>query len=395
MNEHRMSTVFLHGFERYLDRYGPQPPEQYRVAHCITGCRTSVLGGHVHACDRCGERVPVYNSCLNRHCPHCQNMARQRWIDARMAELLPVPYFHAVFTIPHELNPFVLRNKKAMYAILFRSVKETLLTLADNSKWLGASIGLIAVLHTWGQNLMEHPHIHCIIPAGGLSRDGMRWIPCKGQFLFPFPVMKKLFAGKVLDYFRQAVREGEILMHGTLGEYEDRAVFDNFVRELYRKKWVVFVKQPFAGPASVVKYLGNYTHRTAISERRITGVSAESVSFCYKDYRDNAKQKEMTLDPVEFIRRFMLHVLPKGFMRIRHYGLLSSRGREKKLPLCAVIFSSMRERRKIKVGPKPWYERYRELYGRDPRICKNCGQGIMMKVAKIEPLSGTAGRGTT
>jgi hypothetical protein len=322
-------------------------------------------------------------------------MARQRWIDARMAELLPVPYFHAVFTIPHELNPFVLRNKKAMYAILFRSVKETLLTLADNSKWLGASIGLIAVLHTWGQNLMEHPHIHCIIPAGGLSRDGMRWIPCKGQFLFPFPVMKKLFAGKVLDYFRQAVREGEILMHGTLGEYEDRAVFDNFVRELYRKKWVVFVKQPFAGPASVVKYLGNYTHRTAISERRITGVSAESVSFCYKDYRDNAKQKEMTLDPVEFIRRFMLHVLPKGFMRIRHYGLLSSRGREKKLPLCAVIFSSMRERRKIKVGPKPWYERYRELYGRDPRICKNCGQGIMMKVAKIEPLSGTAGRGTT
>lgn len=386
MSNLTLSGVFANGFEEYLDRYGAVQKEQYHVAHCIAQCRTATLGGHIHTCDKCGESVPVYNSCSNRHCPHCQTLARQRWIDNRMEELLPVPYFHVVFTIPHELNPFALRNKQILYSILFRSLKETMLTLGENSKWLGASIGLIAVLHTWGQNLMDHPHIHCIVPAGGLSRDGKQWISCKDFFLFPFPAMKKLFMAKVLDYFKQAVNRGKIAFVGTICEYKDKKLFDTFVSMLYKKKWVIYVKQSFASPAAVVNYLGNYTHRTAISEKRLVKASPYEVTFSYKDYKDNACVKQMTLEPVEFIRRFMLHVLPKGFMRIRHYGFLSSCGRAKKLPQCAEIFSSLKHNLEKRKEKKPWYVRFKELYGMDPRLCKKCGKGLMVKAEKIAPV---------
>jgi len=391
MHNHAIAGIFTDTFDQYIAAYCRQPLEHYKVAHCISSCRTSALGGHIYTCDTCGNSVPLYNSCSNRHCPQCQTLGRRRWIEARMDELLPVPYFHAVFTIPHELNPFALRNKKVFYAIMFRGVNETLRTLAQNSKWLGASIGVIAVLHTWGQNLMEHPHIHCIVPAGGLSRDTDAWIPCKHSFLFPFAAMKKLFMAKVLDYLRKAVDDGDITMAGLLECYTDTKAFRAFLSSLYKKKWVIYVKQPFAGPSAVIEYLGNYTHRTAISERRITGVSENTVSFRYKDYADEAKMKVLTLEKIEFIRRFLLHVLPSGFMRIRHYGFLSNARRAQGLKQCAQIFASLREKKKEK---KPWYVLLKEHYGIDPRLCKKCGNGIMRRGYFIEPVLRTVVRTT-
>jgi hypothetical protein len=380
-----LADVFSVGFEGFLSSYGKQPIEHYRAAHAIVNCRTASLGGHLHECDTCGDTVPVYNSCSNRHCPKCQTLARQRWVSNRMAELLPVPYFHVVFTIPHELNPIALRNKKIIYPILLRAAQETLLTLGKNDKWLGASIGFIAVLHTWGQNLMDHPHIHCIVPAGGLSRNGTKWIPCKDLFLFPFPAMKKLFLSKVLDYLKQAVNKGEVTLPGNLA---DPTTFTLLITLLYKKKWVIYVKQPFAGPAAVVTYLGNYTHRTAISEKRLVALSDTSVSFLYKDYADKSQVKTMTLEPAEFIRRFLMHVLPKGFMRIRHYGFLSSRGRQKLLPQCAEIFASLKKNLETKKEQikKPWYEFFKERYGKDPRTCKKCGLGVLSRKKIIQPV---------
>lgn len=330
----KVADVFRAGFARYRASAGPLPKHYHTIANAIMACGTAVLGGHAYACDNCGHERIAYNSCRNRHCPSCQGHARARWVERRMDELLDVPYFHVVFTIPDTLNPFALRNKAEFYGIMFRAASETLAALAKDPKRLGAQMGFISVLHTWGQNLFDHPHLHCIIPAGGLRED--QWISSKNHnFLFPVAVLSTLFRAKFMDYFRAALKDGSILPHGTLSKYRDEPErLKNLVDSLYTTPWVVYAKPPFAGPQAVIKYLGRYTHRIAIANSRLVSVSATTVSFKCKDYRDNNTEKVMTLDIAEFLRRFMLHVLPRGFVRIRYFGFLSCRSRADKLPLC-------------------------------------------------------------
>jgi len=388
MNHLHLAEIFNDGYDLFCRRYGSSPGN-HKVVRAITSCRSELLGGHQYECPDCHAQVTLYNSCGNRHCPQCQTLARGDWVEARLNELLPVPYFHAVFTIPAELNQFALRNKKAFYAIMFRSVNETMRQLAATSRFLGAFIGFIAVLHTWGQNLMDHPHIHCIVPAGGLSRDGTKWISCKGFFLFPFAVMRTLFRAKVLDYVKQGLSNGSITLSGNLAVYEDKSRLSALLRKLYKVQWVIFVKQPFAGPKRVVEYLGNYTHRVAIAESRLVNHGRETVSFSYKDYADDARKKIMTLNTVEFIRRFLLHVLPAGFMRIRHYGFLSNSSRREGLLRCEKIFASMRRAREKnqQKEKQPWYLRIKERTGVHPLLCKICGKAVMVITGLIDPVA--------
>jgi len=315
-------------------------------------------------------------------------MARYEWVESRQQDLLPIPYFHAVFTIPSELNSFALRNKKAFYAILFRSVIETLQQCAS-PRFPGALIGFIAVLHTWGQNLVDHPHIHCIIPSGGLSRDGKRWLKGSKSYLFPFSAMRILFRAKVLDYFKQGLADGSIGLHGSLSEFENQLRMKDLLNRLYKKKWIIYAKSPFSGPENVVRYLGNYTHRIAISERRIIAADEQSVSFRYKDYADNEQVKIMTLDTVEFTRRFLLHVLPKGFMRIRHYGFLSNALRKKSMAHCSQIFKEFSEKQKERSVVKtnlPWHRRMELKTGVNPLLCKKCRVAVMVLRDIIPPV---------
>jgi hypothetical protein len=279
-----LADVFRVGFREYAAQHAPLPAQHYKVVNALLSCHTSLLGGHIYRCEECGHEKISYNSCRNRHCPSCQGTARAQWVDNRMKELLPVPYFHVVFTIPSELNPFALRNKKAFYNILFKAASETLLTLAEDPKYLGAAIGFFAILHTWGQNLLDHPHLHCVVPAGGLAADGSRWkkIPY-GKFLFPVKVMSALFRGKFLDFFKAAVRDKEILFHGVLEKYQDHGEFRALLDTLYNNPWVVYAKPPFAGPNAVLKYLGHYTHRIAIANSRLVDITDTHVSFKWKD----------------------------------------------------------------------------------------------------------------
>lgn len=330
-----IADVFRAGFEHFRQDNGPLPKEYYSIANALMSCHTAVMGGHVYRCDSCSHDLVSYNSCRNRHCPSCQAAARAEWVEKRTAELLPVPYFHVVFTIPSELNPFVLRNKETSYAILFRAASETLLELAKDPRLLGGQTGFVSVLHTWGQNLLDHPHLHCIVPGGGLNGD--QWITgtSKDDFLFPVKVMAALFRGKFMAYFKDALHSGEILFHGALSSFkEDKTLLKQLIDCCYSMDWVVYAKPPFGGPAAVVKYLGRYTHRIAIANSRIIALSDTHVTFRWKDYADNNRSKEMTLTLSEFIRRFLLHVLPKGFVRIRYYGFLGSRVRKNCLQFC-------------------------------------------------------------
>jgi hypothetical protein len=330
----QLADVLHAGFSDYCREHGPQAPQVYTVANAIMACRTAALGGQVMRCDHCDHRHIVYHSCGNRHCPTCQALARSQWVAARCRELLPVPYFHVVFTIPSQLNAFALRNKKVFYDLLFAAASQTLLDLAQDQKRLGAQIGAIMVLHTWGQALMDHPHLHCIVPSGGLEDD--RWVTSKNpRFLFPVKVMATLFRGKFLDAFRKAIADRQIRFHGLLQAFErDPATLGTLIDTLYKTDWLVYAKPPFGGPRAVVKYLGRYTHRIAISNSRLIGLTGTHVRFQWKDYADNNKSKIMTLEIGEFIRRFLLHVLPPGFVRIRYYGFLSCRSRMQKLQLC-------------------------------------------------------------
>jgi hypothetical protein len=388
MSDIHLSEIFSSAYDRFCDQYGGSA-DNHKVVRAITSCRTEILGGHTYECPDCHAHVSLYNSCGNRHCPKCQALARRDWVETRKNELLPVPYFHVVFTIPFELNPFALRNKKTFYSIMFRSLNETMQQLGKNSRFLGASIGFIAVLHTWGQNLMDHPHIHCIVPAGGLSRDGNRWIGCKDFFLFPFKTMRILFRAKVLDYFKRGLDDGSIKLCGNLEEYADAVRLKTLLNKLYKVNWVIFARQTFASPLRVIEYLGNYTHRVALAESRLVKHDLSTVSFTYKDYADDGRKKCMTLDTVEFIRRFLLHVLPSGFMRIRNYGFLSNSGRKKGLQRCADIFVAFRQKRdaaKSKVQ-QPWNSRVKEQTGFDPLLCKKCGKAVMVLIAEIAPVS--------
>lgn len=353
----------------------------HKVMNAIERCRTSALGGHIDKCDSCGHIRVFYNSCRNRHCPKCQGLAKEKWLIARERDLLPVSYYHIVFTIPNELNHIALRNKKEVYNILFKASSETLLELGREQKYLGAEVGFISILHTWGQNLMEHPHIHTIIPAGGLSLDHGRWISSRKDFFIPIKVMARLFRGKFLAYYKKAYLEGRIKLDGVTEALTDPVKHQSLVNGLYGKNWVVYTKEPFSNPLSVMEYLGRYTHRVAISNRRIIRISDGKVSFTWKDYADRNKNKVMVLDGEEFIRRFLLHVLPANFMKIRHYGILSNRSRKTKLVKCQEIF---------RIKPQPlvkitWQELLLKIKGIDINVCPSCGEGCMIRKEFLVP----------
>ena len=303
----------------------------------IAACRTAALGGHVEECDRCGHQQIAYNSCRNRHCPKCQATAAAQWLEAREAELLPVEYFHVVFTLPAALGPIALQNPRVVYGLLFRAAAETLQQIAADPKHLGAEIGFLAVLHTWGQNLEHHPHVHCVVPGGGLSPDGSRWVACRPGFFLPVRVLSRVFRGKFLALLRAAFDQGKLSFHGKLGALADAGEFRRRLAASAQTEWVVYAKPPFGGPEQVLKYLARYTHRVAISNRRLVALEDGEVTFHWKDYAHGGGQKTMTLKAIEFIRRFLLHVLPSGFVRIRHYGFLANRVCREKLALCRAL----------------------------------------------------------
>jgi hypothetical protein len=338
MSDHQLelADVFRIHEDGFLIRWGHVlSPQQRRVFNAIRDCRTAALGGHMDECDGCGHRVISYNSCRNRSCPKCQGTARAKWLAERSAELLPVAqYFHVVFTLPQEIAALALQNGREIYNILFQAASETLLTIAADSKHLGASIGFLTVLHTWGQNLHLHPHLHCVVPGGGISPDSSRWIDCRKSFFLPVKVLSRLFRRKFLVYLTKAFQKGKLRFHGELEPLAKPSVFQVFCKKVGKMEWVVYAKPPFGGPEQTLKYLARYTHRVAISNSRLLSLEDGRVTFRLKDYADGNRKKTMTLEAVEFIRRFLLHVVPSGFVRIRHFGFLANRTRKEKLALC-------------------------------------------------------------
>jgi hypothetical protein len=303
--------------------------EQLKVMSAIESCRTAALGGHVARCEKCSHTLIAYNSCRNRHCPKCQGAAAREWLAEREAELLPVPYYHVVFTLPAAIADIAYQNKAVIYDLLFKASSETMPTIAVDPKRLGARIGVLSVLHTWGSALTHHPHVHMIVPGGGISRDGNKWVPCRPRFLFPVEVLSQLFRRLFLEKLVVAHRAGELQFFGKHASLAQHKAFSAFLIPLRNRKWVVYCKRPFGGPKQVLRYLARYTHRVAISNRRLIAADETGVTFKYKDYRIDGpgRYKTMTLPAHEFIRRFLIHVLPSGFHRIRHYGLFANGSR--------------------------------------------------------------------
>jgi hypothetical protein len=366
-------------FRVYGDAYRRKhklPRRMMKVMTAVEDCRTAKLGGHIDECDECGHIKISYNSCRNRHCPKCQSLAKERWLMDRKNDLLPVEYFHVVFTIPDILNPLILRNQKELYTILFKSVSETLLELGKDIKYLGADIGFIGVLHTWGQNLMDHPHIHCIVPGGGLSFDSNRWISSREGFFIPVKVLSRLFRGKFLAYLKHTYEEDKLNFYGSIKELGIERNFHMFLADLYKREWVIYSKPSFKNPEHVIEYLGRYTHRVAITNNRITDIRDGNVTFKYKDYKERNKSKQMTIGAHEFIRRFMMHVLPDRFVKIRHYGILSNRNLKTKLRRCKEILGVPLKQKKEK---KDWQELLLDLTGNDPRRCPCCKTGRLVR----------------
>ncbi len=352
---------------------------QGRVLNNIVRCRTAVLGGHTDVCEHgCGFVRVSYNSCRDRHCPKCQALQRAQWVTRRLERILPVPYFHVVFTIPDTLNALMLRNKRVLYAILFGAASKTLIELGRDPRRLGAELAVTAVLHTWGQNLLFHPHLHCVVTGGGLSQDGASWVAGQQRYLLPVKVLGKLFRGKFLAHLQQAYEDGELEFKGSTAELADPVVWARLRDSLYGKDWVVYAKPPFGGAEQVFRYLGRYTHRVAISNHRIKEIADGRVLFSVKDYKDHAHHKTMSLDAVEFLRRFLLHVLPKGFVRIRHYGLCASRNVNTKLVTARRLLGPeaatepQHETKSVK-PEQPWWERFYAMTGIDPMVCPDCG----------------------
>jgi Putative transposase/Transposase zinc-binding domain len=326
--------VRRHG-DRFLETHSAWVTGAHRrVLRAIAQCRTAALGGHRDRCEQCAQPALSYNSCRDRHCPKCLTAARNAWVAAREEELLPVGYVHIVFTMPEPLARLALANKRVVYDLLFQAAADTLRQVAANPKRLGADVGGLMVLHTWGQRLQHHPHVHCVVPMGGLSTDGTRWIHARPRFFLPIPVLRKLFRGKLVARLRDACRDGRLDFPGTLAPLKPAAAFGAFLRSLYRQTWVVYAKPPFGSPGHVLHYLARYTHRVAISNHRLVDVTDDTVSFRWKDYRHGSQVRTLTLAAEEFLRRFLLHVLPKRFVRIRYFGFLAARCRTPQLTQC-------------------------------------------------------------
>jgi hypothetical protein len=374
-----------------LRRYGEAYREQHaaslstaqrRVMSAIELCRTAALGTHLERCDQCSYERTCYDSCRNRHCPKCQSLARAQWIEDRQSELLDTEYFHVVFTLPEEIAAIAYQNKEVVYDILFRATSETLRTIAADPKHLGAEIGFFAVLHSWGQNLMFHPHLHCVVPGGGLSPDGDRWVSCRPGFFLPVRVLSRLFRRLFLELLQKAFDDHQLHFFSSLQHLQDASAFSAYLAPLRPAEWVVYAKPPFAGPMQVLDYVGRYTHRVAISNHRLLDIEDGQVQFRYKDYRNDNQQKVMPLSADEFIRRFLLHVLPDGFHRIRYYGFLSNRHRQEKLERCRQLLgmASAEEATPATQSPKDYRDRYEELTGVSLRRCPVCRRGRMIRM---------------
>jgi len=335
-----VADIIRRSGRRFVDRYRDSLTwPQVKVLRAIERCRTAALGGHRDQCDRCGHRAISYNSCRNRHCPKCQTNAREKWLSARQRELLPATYYHVVFSVPHKLVPLMWQNKKVLFQLLFEASAATLLEVAADPQHLGAEIGFLSILHTWGQTLQCHPHVHCVVPGGGLSCDRQRWIPSSPNFFLPVKVLSHVFRGKFLAGLRSAFRSKRLAFHGSCQGWENRKAFYAFLDTLKEHDWVVYAKKPFGGPEHVLHYLARYTHRVAISNHRLVEVTDDNVTFRWKDYAHHSKRRTMTLSHEEFLRRFLLHVLPKGFPRIRYFGFLAQRSRGALLPLCRTLLA--------------------------------------------------------
>ena len=357
---------------------------QRRVMTAIEVCRTAVLGGHLEQCDRCGHERNAYNSCANRHCPKCQSLARAEWLENRRTELLHTQYFHVVFTVPEQIARIAYQNKKVVYGILFHATAETLRTIAADPKHLGAEIGFFAVLHSWGSNLLHHPHLHCVVPGGGLSPDETQWISCHPRFFLPVRVLSRLFRRLFLEYLIRAFDAGKLQFFSSLEPLRELHAFFRHLAPTRATKWVVYAKRPFAGPEQVLDYVGRYTHRVAISNNRLLDIDHGNITFRYKDYRHDGQHKTMTLEAEEFIRRFLLHVLPDGFQRIRYYGFLGNRYREEKLARCRQLLG-MPACPPTSEESQDYRDRYEELTGCSLRECPVCHQGCMVTIAILLP----------
>lgn len=359
------------------------PLNHIRTMRALERCRTAELGGHIDECDCCGSIRISYNSCRNRHCPKCQFLKKEKWLEQRKEDLLAVPYFHVVFTIPAKINPLVLRNKRVLYDILFRSASETLIELSRDPKHLGGQLGFICILHTWGQNLMDHAHIHCIVTGGGISHDGKRWLSCRKGFFISVKVLSRLFRGKMLDYLKKSWKSEELEFSGTMAKLKDRFVV--FLNDLYKMEWVVYAKPPFKDPETLLDYLGRYTHRIAIGNHRILKMEDEEIFFRWRDYADGNKMKIMRLEASEFIRRFMLHVLPEKFVKIRYYGLLANRKSGSMLSQCRGLLADPIKPKK-KDDTETWQELLLRACGMDLITCPFCKKGRMIKKEVMLPV---------
>lgn len=382
MNQHRLEVadIFRQHGEEFLKQWGHTvSPQQRKALRDIAICRTATLGGHIEQCDHCAQQVIAYDSCRNRHCPKCQSSARDRWLAGRTKELLPVPYCHVVFTVPDRLAPLALQNQRVLYGLLFRTVSETLLEIAADPRHLAAQIGFLAVLHTWSQNLRHHPHVHCVVPAGGIALDGCRWIRCHPKFFLPVRALSSVFRGKLLEFVQDAYNKGKLRLRGAFTAFAHPARFRAWLSAFQNIDWVVHAKPPFGGPEQVLKYLARYTHRVAISNGRLLSLEQGRVSFRWRDSKDKNRMKTMTLDAVEFIRRFVLHVLPSGFVKIRHFGFLANRNRSVRLDLC----------RKLLNAPAPAAAPAGLLTDQQQRAverrCPACQTGVLHIVQHLSP----------
>lgn len=366
-------------------------PRQSQAMRAIQRCRTAEMGGHIDECTNCGYQRPSYNSCRDRHCPKCQSLARARWIEARKEDLLPVVYFHVVFTLPSSIAALALQNKRVIYNLLFRTVAKTLRVLAADPKHLGAVIGFFGVLHTWGQQLNPHPHIHCVVPGGGLSLDGTRWIACKRSskgkdFFISVKVMSSLFRRLFCESLRELHKEGDLNFYCELAHLADAKKFDGWLKAVSHTKWVVYAKKPFGGPAQVIEYLGRYTHRVAISNSRLIKLEDGEVHFRWRDYRHGNEEKLMKLNAVDFIGRFLLHVLPPGFVRIRHFGLLANCHSKAKVTQCRELLGVAVTEALLPKLPVDWKRLYELLTGESVDRCPKCKTGLMTRVVEIPRL---------
>jgi hypothetical protein len=362
---------------------------QRRVMTAIESCRTAVLGGHVEECDACGHQRIAYNSCANRHCPKCQSLARAAWIERRTTELLDTECFHVVFTVPAAIAAIAMQNKVVVYRMLFRATAATLRTIAADPDHLGAEIGFFAVLHTWGQTLMAHPHLHCVVPGGGLSPDGTRWVACRPGFFLPVRVLSRLFRRLFLHALQVAYAAGQLHLEGHLEPLRDAHAWAEHLTDLRQTEWIVYAKRLFAGAQQVLDYVGRYTHRVAISNHRLLDIENGEVRFTYKEYRADPPQspKTMTLVAAEFIRRFLLHVLPTGFHRIRYYGFLGARHRRVKLARCRQLLGSTAPTATLSppTSPRDYRDRAEALTGISLRVCPACHHGEMIIVERLVP----------